>query len=411
MTIILVIFLVSLALSVVLTPVVGKVGTWLGAVDVPDERKVHTGSIPRCGGLAIFLAFFLSLLICAFLIPDIFNKFELTRETGFFVLGMLVVFGVGIVDDFHSLGHKIKFLFQIIGASVAFWGGIRISSFAFIGIPFECGCVSYFVTVFWFLLFINAINLVDGLDGLAAGICFFASSVMSILLIVKGDIFHAVLFTSLAGVLFGFLRYNFNPATIFMGDSGSYFLGYTIASLAIMSSVKCQIGTLMMIPVIALGVPIFDALLSPVRRFIVGRGMFKADRSHIHHRLIAMGLSTKRVVWITYGITVVLCIFAIIMVNLRDEFAGLFLIVLTLGAVIFIRKIGYFEYFTHDKILRLAQGCDGYGGIFAGTPEFSRTADRDIQVPGYTRAVGKYLPGAQDARIRHRGVQVSAQER
>ena len=256
---------------------------------------------------------------------------------------MLVVFGAGLVDDFHSLGHKIKFLFQIIGASVAFWGGIRIDDLVFSGVPFDFGWMSYFVTVFWFLLLINAVNLIDGLDGLAAGICFFASSFMSVLLIVKGDIFHAVLFTSLAGVLLGFLRYNFNPATIFMGDGGSYFLGYTIAALAIMSSAKCQIGTLMTIPVLALGVPIFDAILSPIRRFIIGRGIFKADKSHIHHRLIAMGLSTKRVVWITYGVTAFLCLIAIVIVNLRDEFAGLFLIALTIGAFVFIRKIGLFR--------------------------------------------------------------------
>jgi UDP-GlcNAc:undecaprenyl-phosphate GlcNAc-1-phosphate transferase len=349
MTTILAIFFISLLISLVLTPLAGKLGKKFGGLDIPSERKVHTSSIPRSGGLAIFVAFFLTLALSTFFMTDVSNKLVLDKETTFFVLGALMVFGVGLFDDFHRLGHKVKFLIQIIGASVAFWGGIRIGSFAIFGMSFDLGWMSYFVTVFWFLLFINAINLIDGLDGLAAGICFFSSFVMLILLAINGNFLFAMLFSSLAGALLGFLRYNFNPASIFMGDGGSYFLGYAIAGLSIMCSIKSQLGAVMLIPVLALGVPIFDTILSPLRRFLIGRGMFKADKKHIHHKLLAMGLSTRKIVLITYGITCVLCLFAIVVVNLRDEFAGLFLIILAVGAFLFVRKLGYLDYVTSEK--------------------------------------------------------------
>jgi UDP-GlcNAc:undecaprenyl-phosphate/decaprenyl-phosphate GlcNAc-1-phosphate transferase len=276
------------------------------------------------------------------LVPD--------RQTTFFLLGALMVFGVGLFDDFHRLGPKVKFLFQVIGASVAFWGGLRIDVLSFFGIDFHFVFLSYFVTVFWFVFFINAINLIDGLDGLAAGIAFFASAIMVLLSVMRGEYLIAMLFAALAGTVLGFLRYNFNPASIFMGDGGSYFLGYVIAGLSIMGSIKSQVGAAMLIPVVALGIPVFDTILSPVRRFILGKEMFKPDKGHIHHKLVGMGLSTKRVVWTIYGISFCLCILSVALVNVRDEQAGLFLILLGAGAVIFIRKLGYLEYFTSDKI-------------------------------------------------------------
>jgi UDP-GlcNAc:undecaprenyl-phosphate GlcNAc-1-phosphate transferase len=177
--------------------------------------------------------------------------------------------------------------------------------------------------VFWFVLFINAVNLIDGLDGLAAGIIFFASLVLIILSVVKGEYLIGMLFAALAGACLGFLRYNFNPASIFMGDSGSYFLGYAIAGLSIMGSIKSQVGAAMLIPVMALGIPLFDTILSPIRRFVRGRKMFHPDKGHVHHRLVEMGLTTKKVVWMIYAMTFSLCL---------------------------IRKLGYFEYVASDKI-------------------------------------------------------------
>jgi len=351
MTTILLIFLVSLVLSLALTPLAGKLGVRLGALDVPTERKVHSHSIPRCGGLAIFAAFFVALALSTLFMTKVSNLLIMDREITSFLFGMLVVFGVGLFDDFHRLGHRVKFLFQIIGASVAFWGGLRIGKVAFFGMSFEFGWMSYFVTVFWFLLFINAINLIDGLDGLAAGICFFVAIVMILIALYADDFYTPLFFAALAGALLGFLRFNFSPASIFMGDGGSYFLGYALAGLALIGSYKTQMSATIMIPLVALGVPIFDVILSPVRRFMRGRSLFSPDRSHIHHRLIAMGLTTQRAVIVFYGITCALCVFAIVLANFHNEFGGFLLIILGAGAFIFIRLLGYTDYFTSRNLI------------------------------------------------------------
>jgi len=209
---------------------------------------------------------------------------------------------------------------------------------------------SYLVTVFWFILFINAVNIVDGLDGLAAGIVVFASLVMVILSILQDDFLSAIFFAAMAGAALGFLRYNFNPASIFLGDGGSYFLGYSIAAFSIMGSVKSQVSVALLIPLLALGIPLFDTLLSPLRRFLLGKKLFQPDAAHFHHRLLEKGLTARNAVYVIYLITLFLCIISIAIVNIRDERAGLFVIVLGAAAVIFVRKLGYFEYFGSKKI-------------------------------------------------------------
>jgi len=350
MTTILATFIISLILSLALTPLAGRLGTRFGALDKPQERKAHIRPIPRSGGMAIFLAFILTLAISTLFMTDVSNKLILEKKIVFFFIGILIVFAVGLFDDFHRLSPIVKFFFQVIAASVAFYGGLRIDFFSFLGLGLHFGVVSYFVTLFWFILLINAINLIDGLDGLAAGITFFASLVLIILSVLRNEYLIGMLFATLAGTCLGFLRYNFNPASIFMGDSGSYFLGYAIAGLSIMGSIKSQVGAAMLIPVLALGIPLFDTILSPIRRFVRGRKMFHPDKGHVHHRLVGMGLTTKKAVWIIYAITFCLCAIAIFVVNIRDERAGLFLIVVGAGAVAFIQKLGYFEYFASDKL-------------------------------------------------------------
>jgi len=319
-------------------------------MDEPAERKVHVKPIPRTGGLAIFVVFVLTLVISSLFNTNISNLLELDRQIIFFFGGAVICFGIGLFDDFRRLGPKVKFSFQIIAASIAYWGGIHIGGFNVFAVYIKVGLLSYFITVFWFIFFINAVNLVDGLDGLAGGIVVFASVIMVILSILREDYLTALFFTALGGSVLGFLRYNFNPATVFLGDGGSYFLGYAVAGLSIMGSVKSQVGAAMLIPLLALGVPLFDTVLSPLRRFIRGKRMFRPDNEHIHHRLVDMGLTTKKTVLLIYMLTFFLCIAAVIMVNMRDEQAGLFLIVLGAGAVIFVRKLGYFEYIASDKL-------------------------------------------------------------
>jgi len=347
MTTILVVFAVSLTISLIITPLAGKLGMRYGAVDTPDERKIHTRLIPRTGGLAIFITFFLTLLINGCLQTLVSIQFEIDQRFFYFLGGGVIIFGVGLTDDFRRLHPGIKFVFQIIAASFAYMGNLGFDMFA---LNLQSAVFSYVATVAWFVLFINAVNLIDGLDGLAGGITFFVSVVIVILSILRENYVCTLLFSALAGGVLGFLRYNFNPASVFLGDGGSYFLGYIIAGSAIIGNAKNQVGAAMLIPLLALGVPLFDTLLAPLRRFLQGSQMFRPDNEHIHHKLLNMGISDKNVVWLLYTLTFCLCLCAIVMVNYQDERSGLFLVVLGAGAIIFVRKLGYFEYFGSDKI-------------------------------------------------------------
>lgn len=353
MTTLLMAFVVSLASSLLFTPLVRDFGCKVGALDVPDQkRKLHSHPIPRIGGVAIALAFLATLCVVVFSGTTVSKLFVLDRRSIFLGIGAVIAFSIGLVDDFRRITPKIKLFFQILSASIAFWGGIRIEAFHVDGLSMEFGTlITYSLTVFWFLLFINAVNLIDGLDGLAGGLTFFTSLMMLILSVMQANYEVSIFFAALSGSILGFLRYNFNPASIFLGDSGSYFLGYMLAALAITGSIKSRVSVVMLMPLLALGVPVFDTFIAPIRRFVLGKGIFQADRGHIHHKLIRLGFSTKKVVYILYGITFLFCILALILVNVRDESIGFFLVVIALVLGFIVRKIGYFEYLTSEKLL------------------------------------------------------------
>jgi UDP-GlcNAc:undecaprenyl-phosphate/decaprenyl-phosphate GlcNAc-1-phosphate transferase len=345
----LLIFAAALIFSTILTYVARWLGVRLGALDVPMERKVHTKPIPRIGGLAVFVSFVATIAIMNAFSTQVSEFFSFDQRTALGFYGALVVFGCGLWDDFRRLNPWIKLLFQIAGVSLAFAGGISIGGIFFDGHGIQFGILSYAVTVFWFLLFINAVNLIDGRDGLAGGVVFFTCLLMIILSVMTGSSQNALYFTALGGAVLGFLRFNFNPASIFLGDGGSYFLGYVIAALAIKGSVKSQVGALMLIPLLALGVPMFDTILAPLRRWIKGRRIFQPDRGHIHHRLLAMGLSSQKAVLVIYGLTLVLCLLAILIATNHNELVGIVLILLLVGVLTFVRKNGYLEYLAFDK--------------------------------------------------------------
>lgn len=344
-------FLAALLLGLFLTPVAAKVGIRFGALDKPNARKVHIGTIPRSGGLAIIAAFALGHLFLL-LAGSALDRF--TGNWAFFSIfwtGALFAPGIGIIDDFKRVPSSIKLLMQVLAASIAFLGGVRIDAFGIMQMSWHFPLIaSYLLTVFWFVLLINAINLIDGLDGLAAGVTVFGAAVMAILMVISGNEKGAIAFAALAGAMFGFLRYNFNPARIFMGDGGSYFLGYALACFSIQYSAKSQMGLSLIIPLLALGVPIFDVILSTVRRFLTGNRIFKADKGHIHHKLLAMGLTTRRAVLVLYGVSAVLALAALFLVNIRSEQSGFIFLFLGLAAIVFVRKLGYFEYLALDKL-------------------------------------------------------------
>ena len=334
-------FFMAFLASFFLTPFVGKVARRYNIVDVPTERKIHTHPIPRIGGVALLLSFFFPLVILSF------NKLIFTELVAsdlrvyFFVTGAVLIFGLGLWDDLHRLPSSIKFSGQILVAIFVYFGGINIHV---ISVPFahsiNLGMFSLPVTVFWFVLVINAMNLADGLDGLAAGISLFVSLTMLAICLTNGHVLEALGFAALGGSLVAFLRYNFNPASIFMGDCGSYFLGYVLAALSILDSIKGQVATAMIIPIIALGIPLVDTMWAPIRRFLLGKEMFKPDSGHLHYTLIKLGYTQRRAVLILYACTVFLGFSAIILVHSQNETAALILLVVATGAILLGRRVG-----------------------------------------------------------------------
>ena len=356
---------VSLAVSLCTTPLARRAGARLGALDVPDERKVHTLPVPRTGGLGIFLACLLTLSVAAAFDPDVSALF-VNRSLAGMVLGALICFGIGFADDMFGVNARIKLLFQILAATVAWFGGTAITTFHLFGLTFPflaAPVVSYLVTVFWFLLFVNAVNLIDGLDGLSGGICFFTCLVMAVLLFLQDQQGMALVFAVLSGSILGFLRYNFPPASIFLGDGGTYFLGFTIAGLAVAGSLKSQVGATILIPLLSMGVPLFDTLVAPLRRFARGRRMFEPDKDHVHHRLLARGLSSPKAVLVIYGITGLLCLAALAVVNIRDEQAGGVLALVGVAALFFLRFLGYVPAFRASRMLSWLRDVSDVTGL------------------------------------------------
>ena len=366
MTTILFTFISALLCALGLTPVVKKMAGYCNLVDNFSDRKIHTIAVPRIGGVALFCAFFFPFVLFSLFHPQSLAAdlvFTDTRITGF-VTGALLIFLVGLVDDIKSLSPLIKFTGQVITALIAYYWGFQIDalSMPFVG-GISLGVFALPVTLFWFVLVMNAINLVDGLDGLAAGIGLFVALAMLFVCSTSDRIIEALAFASLAGALLGFLRYNFNPASIFMGDSGSYFLGYCLAALSVAGSIKGQVATALLIPVIALGVPLIDTLWAPLRRFVFGQKIFQPDRDHFHHKLVRLGYTQRRAVLFIYAVTIILGLGAIVLVHAQNDTAALILFVLGVGVIFITRYLGGADFFTLRRMLNWAQDLSDEAGI------------------------------------------------
>lgn len=306
MTTMIFVFLASLGLALFLTPLVREQATIRGVIDHPGARRVHKAPIARAGGVAVFAAFLIPFVgaVGAQDFIGITNA-EFDARTVCFLLGATLCFALGLWDDVRGLSPKTKVSIQAIAAGIAYLGGVQITQVAIPGFGLtQLGILSAPVTIFWFLLLVNAINLIDGLDGLATGIIFFASIILLGVHSPASSFSVAIGFAALAGATLGFLKYNFNPASIFLGDSGAYFLGFTFAGLSTLGALKTPATVGLLIPLIAAGVPLFDVLWSPIRRFILGRNLFGADKDHIHHRLLSLGYTQRRAVLTLYGFTV-----------------------------------------------------------------------------------------------------------
>lgn len=329
-------FLVALAVTFVLTPVVKNFAIRIGAVDKPDARKVHHGLIPRLGGLAIYVGFMVSVIA----------TIGFTYEMVGIMVGATFLIAVGIADDVYSLPPKVKLLGQIIAAAipvVIFNINIEWIDVPRLGIIYLPEIISLPLTIFWIIGFVNTVNLIDGLDGLAAGIATIASIAIALLAFQMGQWVAAAAMVAMTGACLAFLQYNFNPAKIFMGDTGSMFLGYIISAVSVMGSMKTVATAVLIVPLLALTVPITDTLLAIVRRKSSGVPIFSPDKNHLHHRLLAKGLNQKQVVLVMYALTAFFSCTALIVIHL-SLWIGIAIVAIALVLfVLWARKLGVMQ--------------------------------------------------------------------
>ncbi len=327
-------FLLAAQVSLVLTPLAIHLARRFGILDFPDARKIHDVPIPRIGGAVLMPACCLPLLCFAALDAEPAGKILTDADIAALLLGGLLAFFLGLADDMdNGLPASIKLLVQIAIGMISFFGGLDISVISLLpeGQLF-LGAFSLPVTIFWFVLVMNAVNLVDGLDGLAAGLSLFAAITLLMISIMAGR-FHAALgFAALSGAAAGFLWFNFNPAQIFMGDSGSYFIGYMLAGLSVMGSVKGPTAVVILIPILTLGIPLADVMISAIRRFLAGKGIFVPDNAHLHHQLVRIGLTHRNAVLVLYAGSIAFEICALIMIHSRH--AGIALLLALLVAIL-----------------------------------------------------------------------------
>ena len=319
----------AMVVALITTPVVKSLAFRVGAVDVPkDNRRMHDHPIPRMGGLAIFFGFLLSVLIYV----------ELTPELTGMLLGGVIIVVLGIFDDIYALGAKFKLMVQIAAALVAVLSGnvIEVLSNPNVfssDLWWELGWLAYPVTIIWIVAITNAVNLIDGLDGLACGVSTISSLTMLVISLAVADGPVAVIMAALAGGCIGFLPYNLNPAKIFMGDTGSTFLGYMLATVSIMGLFKFYAVISFAVPFLILGLPIFDTANAIIRRVAAGRSPMSPDRGHVHHKLIDMGFNQKQAVAILYAISATLGLTAVVLTS-SGEVKAIVLLLAVLAAIL-----------------------------------------------------------------------------
>ena len=322
--------LTAAVVSLISTPVVRSLAFRVGAVDVPkDNRRMHNHPIPRMGGLAIFFGFILSVLL---FVP-------LTQQLRTMLLGAVVIVILGIFDDIYALPAMPKFMIQIAAALVAVLGGNRIFGLSNINIfssdPYwELGWLSIPISVLWIVGITNAVNLIDGLDGLACGVSTISSMTLLVIALIMAEPDVAMITAALAGACLGFLPYNMNPARIFMGDTGSTFLGYILAVVSIQGLFKFYTFISFAAPFLMLGLPIFDTCFAILRRLAKGQSPMAPDRGHIHHRLIDMGFSQKQAVAMLYVISAILGLSAVVLTTIGAVRAMLFLLALCVAGAL-----------------------------------------------------------------------------
>ena len=325
----------SLIVSFLMTPVVKTFAYKVGAIDVPkDNRCMHKTPIPRLGGLAIFLGFMVSTLL--------FN--EIDAQMRGILLGSVIIVLLGVVDDITPLPAMLKFVVQIIAALIPISHGVVIKALSnpniFSGdLYWVLGGLSIPITILWIVGITNAVNLIDGLDGLANGVSAICATTMLVIALLVADGHVAVTMAALVGACAGFMPYNTNPAKMFMGDTGATFLGFILATMSIQGLFKFYALISFAVPFLILGLPIFDTAFAMIRRIAKGQSPMKPDRSHVHHRLIDMGLSQKQAVATLYVISAILGMSAVVLTTSGELKAMLFFVALCVVAGVAARVV------------------------------------------------------------------------
>lgn len=329
-------FAVAFSISLLTTPLSKTISVKLGAIDYPKKRGLHKEPIPRMGGIAIILGFFTSMIV---LIPFL-EELKTVQFFGFFI-GASIIVVLGMLDDIYNLSSKIKLAVQIVAALVVVYTGTRIE---FVMWPFAAYIETFSapITAIWIIGVTNAVNLIDGVDGLAAGVSSICSIFLMILCILTGSPMAVVFTSALAGSCLGFLPRNFNPAEIYMGDTGATFLGFVLAVSSIMGVFKSYTLLAVVVAVLVMALPILDTAFAMIRRAINRKPIMTADRGHLHHRLIDMGYSQKQAVLILYVISIITGTLAIL-ISLREPMATfvavLFLIVLASMVYVYRKRL------------------------------------------------------------------------
>ena len=346
-------FLIAFIISMMLTPYTIRVAEKIGAVDIPkDKRRMHTREMPKFGGPAVIIGFLVSVFYLLIVMSlensiDLFTEEQYGQKLIGLFLGILVITIVGIIDDTKTLKPLTKLAGQVIAAIVVILFGIKIEH---VTIPFlyQIGlsdAFSVILTIIWIIGITNAINLIDGLDGLSSGITLIACISLLIIFCLNGSpLIAIILITALIGALVGFLPFNFAPAKTFIGDTGSNFLGFMLAVISILGIAKTYTLAVIILPVIVLGLPIFDVVWAIIRRIIKGKSLkavFKADKGHLHHKLVAKGFSQKQAVLILYGISAAFGMFAVVLFD-SGIIKGLSFLLMVIAAV----AIGYRNIFN-----------------------------------------------------------------
>ena len=345
-------FIAATATSMAITPVAKRIALAVGAVDKPSSRRINRKPTPRMGGIAIF-----SGIVAAFALQYIGTTFwgwpvvlvpspHLQVNYWELVASFVVIFAVGLADDAFSLKPLIKFLGQTVAACIAVHGGLVIGVIvnpATITTTLNLGWLAYPITIVYLVSYVNIINLIDGMDGLAAGISCIASITMFILSLWAGRLDAAALSIAVAGSSLGFLRYNFHPASIFMGDSGSHVLGFALGVISLLSVTRVAGLTTIIIPLVIAGIPILDTFSAIVRRTRAHVSVGHADRGHIHHRLLAEGFNQRQTVLMMYAWTTLLCIGALVMTKLEIVPRIIVFVILLAASIAFTVKLRLFE--------------------------------------------------------------------